>query len=48
MAAYITGGNLPVDGGITLTGSSSMSRGMQTAFEGAALQARSGAARARG
>ncbi len=48
MAAYITGGNIPVDGGITLTGSSSMSRGMQTAFEGAALQAKSGAARSRG
>lgn len=47
MAAYITGGNIPVDGGTVLTGSSSMSRGMETAFEGAALQAKSGAARGR-
>lgn len=36
MAAYITGGNIPVDGGTVLTGSSSMSRGMEMALEGAA------------
>ncbi|MYF06839.1 MAG: SDR family oxidoreductase, partial [Rhodospirillaceae bacterium] len=41
MAAYITGGNIPVDGGTVLTGSSSMSRGMEMAFEGAAQAARS-------
>lgn len=40
MSSYVTGGNLPVDGGVTLTGSSRMSDGMKAAFGGAAQAAR--------
>ncbi len=32
MSAYVTGGNLPVDGGVTLTGASRMSERMRQAF----------------
>lgn len=41
MASYITGGNIPVDGGVTLMGAGRMSDGMKMAFGGAADQARS-------